>query len=132
MVLGGRGGSVVERVGEKAGVELLQVSGSSSVRGVREVRAVGDVRVHPVVARALKVFPQDLGALLLVDEPSSRVSEVRRAFEVVGHEAELLAGRRGRYRRVVRVGGRDGRGPVRLHEALMLEQSGQMRIGSQG
>lgn len=110
VVLGSSGGSWRERVGEKAGVELLQVSGSSSMRGAREVRAVREVRVHPKVASPLKVFPQDLGALLLVHQPASRGSQLMRAVEVMSHEAEFRAnsrggGSRGRSRRVVRGGG---------------------------
>lgn len=85
VVLGSRRGSVGERVGEKARVELLQVGGSSSMRGAREVRASGDVWVHPKVASPLKVFPQDLGPLLLIYQSSSWGSEVRRAVKVRGH-----------------------------------------------
>lgn len=140
MVLGSRRGSVGERVGEKARVELLQVSGSSSMGGVGEVRAGRDVWVHPKVASPLKVFPQDLGSLLLVHQTSSWGSEVRRAVKVMGHEAKLLAnsrgGGRGRRWRVMRVGcsgcNRYGRSPLRLQKALMLEQSGQMWIRTQG
>lgn len=135
MVLGSRG-SMGECVGEKARVELLQVSGSSSMRGAGEVSASRDVWVHPKVASPLKVFPQDLGTLLLIDQSSSWGSEVRRAVKVMGHEAELLTGRRGRCRRVVRVGccgcSCNSRNPLCLQKALMLEQSGQMWIGSQG
>lgn len=40
--------------------------------------------MHPKVASPLKVFPQDLGTLLLVDQSSSWGSEVR-PVEVVGH-----------------------------------------------
>lgn len=72
-------------MGEKAGVELLQVSGSSSMRGACEVRASREMWVHPEVASPLKVFPQDLGALLLINQSSSWGSEVRRAVKVMGH-----------------------------------------------
>lgn len=85
MVLGSRRGSRGERVGEKARVELLQVSGSSSMRGAWEVRASREVWVHPKVASPLKVFPQDLGTLLFINESSSWGSEVRRAVKVMGH-----------------------------------------------
>lgn len=85
MVLGSRRGSGGERVGEKARVELLQVSGSSSMRGAREVRASREMRVHPEVASPLKVFPQDLGTLLLINQSSSWGSEVRGAVKVMGH-----------------------------------------------
>lgn len=61
------------------------MSGSSSMRGAGEVRASRDVWVHPKVASPLKVFPQDLGPLLLIDQSSSGGSKVRRAFEVMGH-----------------------------------------------
>lgn len=73
-----------ELVREKARVEL-QVSGSSSMGGACEVSANIEVRVHPKVASPLKVFPQDLGALLLIDQSSSRGSEVRRAVKMMGH-----------------------------------------------
>lgn len=49
---------------EKGRVELLQVS--RSVRGAGEVRAMRELLVHREYASALKVFPQDLGSLLLV------------------------------------------------------------------
>lgn len=74
-----------QRVGEKAGVELLQVSGSSSMRGACEVSAMREVWVHPKVASPLKVFPQDLGTLLLIHQSSSRGSEVMRAVKVMSH-----------------------------------------------
>lgn len=60
------------------------MSGSSSMRGAREVRA-SEVWVHPKVASPLKVFPQDLGTLLLIDQSSSWGSEVMRAVKVMGH-----------------------------------------------
>lgn len=44
-----------------------------------------EVWVHPEVASPLKVFPQDLGTLLLVDQSSSRGAEVMRAVKVMGH-----------------------------------------------
>lgn len=139
MVLGG-GASVRKGVGEKARVELLQVSGSSSMRGVREVGACREVWVHPKEAGPLKVFPQNLGTLLLVHQSSSWGSKVR-PLKVVGHQAELLAdsrggGGRGRCQRVVRVGCCRrrcyGRRPLCLQKALMLEQPGQVWIRAQG
>lgn len=141
MVLGSGGCSRGEPVGEKARVELLYVGGSSSVRGARQVGARREVGVHPKVASPLKVFPQDLGALLLVDQSSSRGSEVGRAVEVMTHQAELLAdsrrgGGRGRYWWVMRGGccgcSCDGRSPLCLQKALMLEQTDHVVIGSQG
>ena len=73
-------------MGEKARVELLQVSGSSSMGGAGEVRAGGKVWVHPEVASPLKVFPQDLGTLLLIDESSSRGSKLMMgAVKRMGH-----------------------------------------------
>lgn len=142
VVLGSSRGSWRERVGEKARVELLQVSGSSSMRGAREVRAVRELWVHPEVAGPLKVFPQNLGTLLLVDQPASRGSELMRALKVMGHQAELRAntrggGSRGRSRRVVMRGGRRrccsySRNPFCLYKALMLEQPSQVWVSSQG
>lgn len=141
VVLGGSGGSWGEGVGQKAGVQLLQVSGSSSVGGAGQVRASGEVRVHPEVASPLKVFPQDLGSLLLIHQPASRRSDVVRPVEGMSHQAgKLLAdsrvgARRGRSRRVVGGGRRCCRGdrsdPLCFHQALVLEQPRQVRIGPQ-
>lgn len=132
MVLRSSSGSWWERVGQKARVELLQMSGSSSMRGAGEVRATWEV-VHPKVASPLIVFPQYLGTLLLINEPSSRGAELRRAVKRMGHYTELLADsgggdRRGRSRRVVR----GGCCCCCLKNSLMLEQPSQMWIGSQG
>lgn len=97
--------------------------------------------MHPKVASPLKVFPQDLGALLLVHQPATRGSELRRAVEGMRHQAEFWAnsrggGSRGRSWRVVRGGGcrccSYSRDPFCLDKALMLEQPSQVWIGSQG
>lgn len=44
-----------------------------------------EVWVHPKIASPLKVFPQDLGTLLFVNQSSSWGSEVRRAFKMMSH-----------------------------------------------
>lgn len=125
---------------EQARVELLHVG---SVRVVLEVGA-GEVRVrmHSKVTCPLKVFPHDLGSLLLVHEAAARRSQVGRPVEVMGHQAKLLpyggGGGRGRGLGVVRVGpdrGRHGRCPLSLQEALgmlVLEQPSQVGIGTKG
>lgn len=109
------------------------------MRGARQVGARREVGVHPKVASPLKVFPQDLGALLLVDQSSSRGSEVGRAVEVMTHQAKLLAdsrrgGGRGRCWRVMRGGccscGCNSCSPLCLQKALMLEQADHVVIGA--
>lgn len=125
---------------EQARVELLQVG---SMRGAGEVGA-GEVRVrmHPKVACPLKVFPHNLGSLLLIHETATRWSKVGRPVKVMGHEAELLTHRvggiRGRGLGVVGVGPyrcRHDCCPLSLQEALsmlVLEQPSQMRVRAEG
>lgn len=114
-------------MGQEARMQLFQVSSSSSMRGAGEVRPRGKVRMHAKVTRPFKVFSQNLGALFLINQPASMMSELMGAVKVVGHKAEFLAysragGCRGRSRRVVRCScsSCDCSHPLCLQEALVL------------
>lgn len=132
-------GSWREWVGQEARVQLFQVSSSSSMRGTGEVRPSREMMMHSIVTCPFKVFSQNLGTLLLINQPTSMRSKLMRAVKGVGHKAELLAysragGSRGRSRWVVRCSCSSCycSNPLCLQEALVLEQTGQMWIRSKG
>lgn len=95
--------------------------------------------MHSKVTRSFKVFSQNLGALFLINQPTSMRSELMGTVKVVGHKAEIWAysrtgGSRGRSRRVVRCSCSSCycSSPLCLQEALVLEQASQVWIRSKG